>query len=154
MADYFGHWLAMGKRLTRPPTIFRVNWFRLNGNGKFVWPGFGENIRVIRWILDRCAGKGEATSTPIGNLPTVDGLNGADLSLSKEDWEILLSVDKHGWMEAAKRQSEFFEKFGRRMPAEILEEQRSLIERLKAWQGEGVGVPPAGERETPQKVVR
>jgi phosphoenolpyruvate carboxykinase (GTP) len=136
MADYFRHWLAIGRQLTQPPSIFRVNWFRIDGNGKFVWPGFGENIRVLRWVIDRANGRGDAIKTPIGNLPTVDALAARDLGLSKEDWQILLSVEKHGWMEAAKSQLEFFEKFGRRMPSELLEERLALVERLKAWQEE------------------
>ncbi|MBI3332787.1 MAG: phosphoenolpyruvate carboxykinase (GTP) [Candidatus Omnitrophica bacterium] len=136
MADYFGHWLRMGQRLTQPPKIFRVNWFRVDERGKFIWPGFGENIRAIRWIIDRCTGRGEARRTPIGYLPTVSALEGEELGISKEGWRTLLSVDREGWVEAAKRQSEFFDKFGGRIPPEILDEQKALMERLKAWQEE------------------
>ena len=136
MADYFSHWLDVGKRLTSPPKIFRVNWFRINDQGKFIWPGFGENLRVLRWIIDRCQDRGESMQTPIGHLPTPEALGSEELSLSPEDWQTLLDVDRTGWLEAARRQTEFFEKFGARMPDALCDEQAALIVRLKAWKKE------------------
>ncbi len=130
MADYFNHWLKMGQRLTRPPKIFRVNWFRLDEQGKFVWPGFSENIRVLKWMIDRCQNQGDAVKTPVGYLPTVDALEGKELSLSEKEWKILLSVDRPGWVDAAQKQSEFFGKFGERLPPQLVDEQRALLERL------------------------
>ena len=133
MGDYFAHWLDIGKRLTRPPKVFRVNWFRVNGQGSFLWPGFGENIRVLKWILDRCDGKAGAMETPIGYLPSVDSLNPDELSLSGEDCRLLLSIDRDGWLNDTKRYSEFLAKFGDRIPAPLLDEHAALVNRLKSW---------------------
>ncbi len=130
MADYFAHWLKVGQQLTRAPRIFRVNWFRVNGDGKFIWPGFGENLRVLRWMLERCEGRGEAVKTPVGYLPTVKALEGEDLPLSEDAWRTLLSVDREGWLKTAGEQLEFFRRFGDRMPAEMLEERQALVDRL------------------------
>ena len=132
MGDYFGHWLAMGRRLTHPPKIFRVNWFRVNNQGKFIWPGFGENLRVLRWMIDRCNDKGDAVETPLGILPTPAALGADDFSISKEEWDILLSVSPAEWLEVAKKQEGFLDQFGDRMPSELLEEHRAFIRRLEA----------------------
>ncbi|MBI3616316.1 MAG: phosphoenolpyruvate carboxykinase (GTP) [Candidatus Omnitrophica bacterium] len=130
MGDYFGHWLKMGKRLTYPPKLFRVNWFRVNSQGKFIWPGFGENIRVLRWMIDRVNGGGEAVETPLGNIPTAAAFGAEDLSVSKEDWQTLFSVPRGEWLEAVKEQGKFLDQFGDRMPAELLQEHRAFIRRL------------------------
>ncbi len=132
MADYFGHWLNMGARLAHPPKIYRVNWFRVDTQGRFIWPGFGENLRVLRWIIERCRGAGEAVATPIGHLPTPAALGARDLPIDAEGWDTLLGVDRGGWLEAARRQTEFFEKFGGRIPHALVDEQAALITRLKA----------------------
>ena len=84
MGDYFEHWLNMGKRMTKPPKIFHVNWFRTDENGEFLWPGYGENLRVIEWILDRCRGEADAVKTPIGYVPTPDSLDLTGLDISRE----------------------------------------------------------------------
>lgn len=130
MADYFQHWLDMGQRLAKPPKIFRVNWFRVDPNGRFVWPGFGENIRVIQWIIDRVNGQAPAVKTPIGWLPSPQELQADDLDISKEGWETLLGVDGPAWVEAVQRQTEFFERFGDRMPSKLLAQGWDLIARL------------------------
>ncbi len=130
MADYFGHWLEMGKKIPKAPKIFHVNWFRLDENGKFIWPGFGDNLRVLNWIIDRCEGKVEAVETPIGYLPTVDAINTEGLDISEEVMKELLKVDKSVWMEDVKGQKEFFEKFGDRLPQAIKDELKALEERL------------------------
>ena len=85
MADYWGHWLDVGRGLTRPPRIFRVNWFRTGEDGKFLWPGFGDNLRVLKWILERCDGGGAAVETPIGLVPTPDALDRNGLRLLSRD---------------------------------------------------------------------
>jgi phosphoenolpyruvate carboxykinase (GTP) len=133
MADYFGHWLDMGKRLACPPKIFRANWFRTNEQGKFVWPGFGENLRVLRWIVERCQGQGDSIDSPIGHLPTPDALGSDDLGISSDEWQTLLGVDAAGWLDAARRQTEFFERFGSRLPPALWDEQAALIARLESW---------------------
>ncbi len=97
MGDYFEHWLNMGRRMTNPPKIFHVNWFRTDENGKFLWPGFGENLRVIEWILDRCRGEADAVKTPIGYVPTPDSLDLTGLDISRETLDKLFAVDRDDW---------------------------------------------------------
>ena len=98
MGDYFAHWLKMGEKITNPPKIFNVNWFRLNDEGQFIWPGFGENMRVLMWILDRCDGKADAVNTPIGYLPKAEDLNIEGLDISLGTIKELLNVDKDLWL--------------------------------------------------------
>ncbi len=131
MADYFSHWLQMGQRLAQPPKIFRINWFRVDGQGRFIWPGFGENLRVLKWIIDRCRGQAEAARTPLGWLPTAEALGKEDLPISSEGWERLLSVDGPGWLEAARAQTGFFNRFGERIPTELRRQQQALVDRLE-----------------------
>ncbi len=131
MGDYFRHWLDIGKKLKSPPKIFRVNWFLTDDRGKFIWPGFGENIRVIQWVIERCQGRGGEVQTPIGYLPDSKSLDLEGLPLSKTSVEKLFEVDRDGWLEAAEKQNDFFKRFLNRIPQEILEEQKHLIERLQ-----------------------
>jgi phosphoenolpyruvate carboxykinase (GTP) len=130
MADYFGHWLEMGKKTPNPPKIFHVNWFRTNENGKFIWPGYGENLRVLKWIVSRCEGNGEATETPIGFVPKQDELDMKGLELAPGELEALLKVDKDAWKEEHEGQLSFFEKFGDRLPQKMWDEYRALEDRL------------------------
>jgi phosphoenolpyruvate carboxykinase (GTP) len=130
MGDYFAHWLRMGKRLKVSPKIFHVNWFRMNAAGKFLWPGFGENLRVLEWILERAAGEADAVETPIGFIPKTTGLDLSGLNLSNDVMEELLSVDTKEWLEDLKSQEEFFNQFGSRLPAEIKSELANLKKRL------------------------
>ncbi len=130
VGDYFRHWLEMGKKVAKPPKIFHVNWFRTDANGQFIWPGFGENLRVLLWILDRTEGKGEEVKTPIGYVPTQEAINLSGLGLSKEVVANLLSVDRSEWKAEVEHQNEFFSKVGSRLPKEISEEQKNLRERL------------------------
>ena len=132
MADYFKHWFAMGQRLSRPPRIFRVNWFRTNEHGEFIWPGFGENMRVLKWIVERSAGSAEAVRTPLGYFPASQGLDLDGLSLSQSERELLFEIDREGWAEAIAKQTEFFAKFGDRIPPELIEEQHGLAQRLES----------------------
>jgi phosphoenolpyruvate carboxykinase (GTP) len=132
MADYWAHWLAVGERLTRPPRIFRINWFRRDAGGRFLWPGFGENLRVLRWALERCAGRGAAVETPIGFVPALDAIDRRGLDISDEVMRELLSVDSAGWSDALKGQAEYFARFGDRLPAGIREEHHALAQRLRA----------------------
>ena len=130
VGDYFKHWLDMGKKIAKPPKIFHVNWFRTDANGKFIWPGFGENLRVLLWILDRAQGKGEAQKTPIGFIPTSGAISIDGLDISKETLQDLLSIDKAEWQAELSSQNEFFAKVGARLPKEILEEQKTLQARF------------------------
>ncbi|MCX7714451.1 MAG: phosphoenolpyruvate carboxykinase (GTP) [Clostridia bacterium] len=130
MGDYFAHWLEMGKKLgDKAPKIFHVNWFRLDSNGKFMWPGFGDNMRVLNWIIDRCEGKADAVESPIGYLPT--SIDTTDLDISEDVMKELLSVDKAVWMEDVKDQKEFFAQFGDKLPQGIKDELAKLEANLK-----------------------
>lgn len=131
MGDYFKHWLEMGNKIPNAPKIFHVNWFRTDENGKFIWPGFGDNIRVLNWILDRCDDKVPAVETAIGYLPTKDGINMEGLNLSDEVIAELLSVDKAVWAKEVEGIAEFFAKFGDKLPDELNTQLENLKNRLK-----------------------
>lgn len=133
MADYFQNWLNVGKKLTKPPKIFRVNWFLTGDDGKFVWPGFGENMRVLEWVIARCRGENGGRKTPLGCLPGPESLDLDGLSLTRAQLDLLFEVDREGWLETAQKQTEFFSKFGDRIPRELLNEQQALIQRLESW---------------------
>jgi len=130
MADYFGHWLKMGTVLRRPPAIFHVNWFRQNAEGKFIWPGFGENMRVLRWIVDRCTGAGKAVDSPIGQLPARGAIDTSGLDVDTATMDELLSVSRDDWRAEAEGIGEFFAKFGSRLPAEMEQQRQALLRRL------------------------
>ncbi len=127
MGDYFAHWLEMGKKIPNPPKIFHVNWFRLDDNGKFMWPGFGDNLRVLNWIVDRCTGKADAVEKEIGYLPKASDINVEGLDLSEAALNELLSVDKEVWKAELSGMKEFFAKFGDRLP-EGIKHQLSILE--------------------------
>ena len=124
MGDYFGHWLQMGKRLKAPPQIFRVNWFRMSPDGRYLWPGFGENLRVLRWVLARVHGEVGAVETPIGYVPHRQDINAEGINVSPPAMEELLAIDRVGWLEAAAAQQKFLLGFGDRMPPEIQQGER------------------------------
>jgi phosphoenolpyruvate carboxykinase (GTP) len=131
MADYFGHWLSMGRRLTHPPRIFHVNWFRTSDEGKFLWPGFGENIRVLRWILERVDEAREGQATPIGVVPRREDLDLDGLDIGRERFEQLMAVEPHEWLEEAARSDAFLERFGERLPTTLRKEHEALVQRLR-----------------------
>jgi phosphoenolpyruvate carboxykinase (GTP) len=131
MGDYFGHWLEMGQRAARPPKIFHVNWFRRGDDGKFLWPGYGENVRVLKWILDRAEGRAEAVETAIGLVPGPDSLPLQGLPLSAKNVEELLRVDAADWVPEHAAVGEFFAKFGRRLPDALWEEHEVFGHRLQ-----------------------
>ena len=126
MADYFQHWYDMGKKISCPPQIFNVNWFRLDKDGNFMWPGFGDNMRVLNWILDRCEGKVGAVETEIGYVPNKEDLQLEGLDLSEQVVDELLSIDIDAWKEDLANQREFFAQFGDRLPKEIKESMDTL----------------------------
>ncbi len=131
MADYFAHWFAMGPKMKKPPKIYNVNWFRKDADGKFLWPGYGENVRVLKWMLERIEGRAGATETPIGYVPTPDSLTLDGLSLSKGALAELLRVNPTDWVAEEESTAKFFEKFGKRLPSRITEEHKALAERLQ-----------------------
>jgi phosphoenolpyruvate carboxykinase (GTP) len=130
MADYWAHWLAMGKRVAHPPRIFHVNWFRKGADGKFLWPGYGENVRVLKWMLERIEGNGQAQETPIGYVPTADALTLDGLNVRRETMEALLTVNPADYAAELDDTKKFFEKFGSHTPRELWQEQERLAERL------------------------
>ncbi len=132
MGDYFEHWLAMGKRMSNPPRVFHVNWFRTDENGNYLWPGFGENLRVIEWILDRCRGEGDAVKTPIGYVPASDSLDLTGLDLPRENLAKLNAVNRDDWYEETDSIASFFQGLGPRMPKVLWDQLESLRLRLKA----------------------
>lgn len=131
MADYFRHWLSMGTRSDEAPSIFQVNWFRTDESGRTLWPGFGENLRVLRWILGRTRGEAPAVRSPIGYLPPPDGIDRTDLDLPLERMERLLSVDREAWRAELEDQERFFRRFGARLPRELWDEHERLRRRLE-----------------------
>jgi len=131
MADYFGHWLEMGKRIPKPPKIFHVNWFRKGADGKFLWPGYGENVRVLKWILERVEGRGAAQETPIGYVPAKNGLTLDGLKVSGEALNELIRVNPADWENELEDSKQFLVKFGARLPREIREEHGKLAKRFE-----------------------
>jgi phosphoenolpyruvate carboxykinase (GTP) len=130
MGDYFGHWLRMGRSLKRPPVIFHVNWFRTGPDGRFIWPGFGENLRVLLWMIDRVEGKGGAAETPAGMVPTPEALNLDGLPLSRADAQSLLRVERDEWAAEIPEIRAFFDRFGDRLPVELSRSLDSLAREL------------------------
>ncbi|KJS56003.1 phosphoenolpyruvate carboxykinase (GTP) [Streptomyces rubellomurinus] len=132
MGDYFAHWLKVGAQAdaAKLPKIYYVNWFRKNAEGKFVWPGYGENSRVLKWIVERLEGTGEGVETPIGVLPTVEGFDLGDLKLSEEDLDLLFTVDADIWRQEAALVPAHLELFGEHTPKELWDEYRNLVARL------------------------
>ena len=132
MGDYFAYWLSMADRGDRSklPKIFFVNWFRKNAQGKWLWPGYGDNSRVLKWICERVEGAGKAVKTPIGNLPTAEALDISGTSVSAEDLQELLSVDAAGWQSELDNITQYYATFGDRMPARLKQELEGLRARL------------------------
>ncbi len=129
MGDYFKHWLEMGAKLgDKAPKIFNVNWFRTDDEGNFIWPGFGDNMRVLNWIIDRCEGKADATETAIGYVPKPEDIDLTDLDMDIETLKDILTVDKAVWTKEAAEITEHYKKFGDKLPAELKEQ----LENLKA----------------------
>jgi phosphoenolpyruvate carboxykinase (GTP) len=130
--DYWAHWLQVGARLKNPPRIFHVNWFRQNAAGKFLWPGFGENLRVLTWILDRCAGNVDAVDTPIGNIPRPGDLNTAGLDISAAALAELTAVPNAAWRKEIESFRQYLLEFGPHLPGAMLAEIDEVARRLAA----------------------
>ena len=131
MGDYFAHWLEMGEKLgDKAPKIFNVNWFRTDDKGNFVWPGFGDNMRVLNWIIDRCEGKADAVETPIGYVPRPEDIDLTDLDMDIETLKSILKVDKDVWEKEAAEIEEHYKKFGDKLPAALREQLENLKKSL------------------------
>jgi phosphoenolpyruvate carboxykinase (GTP) len=138
MADYFSHWLSFGDRQLKLPRIFQVNWFRKDADGKFLWPGFAENIRPLAWVVDRLEGKAEGVTTPIGVIPAEGELDVSGLEISSSQMEELFDIDYEAWIYEVQGTSKFFEGFGEKLPAQLEFELIQLEARLKSSQGASV----------------
>lgn len=131
MGDYFAHWIEMGKKVKNQPKIFNVNWFRTDDEGNFIWPGFGDNLRVLEWILERCEGKVDAVETPIGYVPKAEDINIEGLDGITEDTiKDLLSVDKESWKKETEGIEQFYHELGERVPKELYDELDELKKNL------------------------
>ena len=132
MGKYFGHWIKMGNLLgEKAPKIFNVNWFRTNNDGKFIWPGFGDNLRVLDWILDRCENKKEAHKTALGFMPSKDDINLEGTNVSTDELANLLSIDKNLWEKEITDLENYYEQFGNDLPIEISENLKYLKMRIE-----------------------
>jgi phosphoenolpyruvate carboxykinase (GTP) len=120
MADYFEHWLATGARLTRPPKIFRVNWFRRGADGRFLWPGYSENVRVLKWMVQRIRGQAGAHETPIGWIPDAGALDLAGLDVTPARMQQALEYDGAEWSQALDELEGFYQQFHGRLPGAIV----------------------------------
>jgi phosphoenolpyruvate carboxykinase (GTP) len=130
VGDYFAHWLQMGRTTSKPPRIFSVNWFRKDANGKFLWPGYGENSRVLAWVFDRCAHAAAARDTAIGRLPVPEALPTDGLTLAAGALDELLSVDENEWRTELPLIEEHYAVFGDRLPTALHDELDALAKRL------------------------
>lgn len=133
MGDYFAHWLNMGKKINNAPKIFHVNWFRTNEDGEFLWPGFGENFRILEWILRRCDKEVDAEVSPIGYLPKVQDIKLEGLNISHKQLENLLTIDCESWLEDVAGIEEFYKKFGSKIPEELAKELNTLKNNLNNY---------------------
>jgi phosphoenolpyruvate carboxykinase (GTP) len=129
MGDYFNHWLKMGRMIDHPPRIFTVNWFRTDANGRFLWPGFGDNMRVLKWMIERCNGRAAATETPLGWMPRFEDLDwsGMEGGNTRTQFEQMMQVDVNAWIEELKLHADWFEKLRSRMPRRLML-KRELLE--------------------------
>jgi len=132
MADYFGHWLDMGSRIKFQPKIFHVNWFRTDESGKFLWPGFGENLRIVEWILARCRGEVPAVKTPIGYVPDPKDIDMTGLEMPNGSMDKLFAITRKDWLAEVDAVGQFFDGFGTRMPDEMWRQHELLRARLLA----------------------
>ena len=132
MADYWAHWFDMGEVLgDKAPKIFNVNWFRTDDEGHFIWPGFGDNLRVLEWIIDRCEGKADAVETPIGFVPKAEDINTEGLDIDTDTIKGLLQVDKDLWAKEVDGIKEFYAQFGDKLPEELRHQLATLENNLK-----------------------
>ena len=135
MGDYFAHWLKIGKNADdeKLPRIFYVNWFRKNKNGEFIWPGYSDNIRVLKWILERVSGSNNVVKTPIGYLPKEDTIDVNGLFINNEELKSILSINRKEWVEEALEIENYYKNFGDTLPQELTAELNALKERLNNY---------------------
>ena len=132
MADYFAHWLSFGPRLKNPPKIFRVNWFRRDENNKFLWPGYGENMRVLKWMIDRIEGSVQGQDNVFGVSPQYRELNWSGLDFNEQQFQQVTSLDKSAWQDELKLHAELFEQLHHHLPTALSDAKAALEKRLAA----------------------
>jgi len=132
MGDYFGHWLDFGRQIPEPPRIFSVNWFRKGADGKFVWPGFGQNMRVLQWIVDRCDGRAQAHESALGLMPSYRDLDWRGIDFDAELFESVMSIDVVQCKRELLSHDALFDKLGAKRPAALSAERQRLGERLQS----------------------
>ena len=130
VGDYFRHWLAMGRAVAHPPRIFAVNWFRKDADGRFVWPGFGQNMRVLKWIVERCAGAASGHATPLGNGPAYEDLDWSGLSFDPGRFAAATAIDADDWKRELAAHDELFARVGTKRPDALVVERSRLGGRL------------------------
>jgi len=130
MSKYFRHWLDMGKKMVKPPRVFHANWFRQDNKGNFIWPGYGENLRVLEWILNRCNGNVKARKSPIGYLPYVKDIDMSGLKLKSNVIKELFEINPIQWKQELESQKEFLAAFGNDLPKELLKEHAAVKKRF------------------------
>ena len=135
MADYWGHWLNVGSQIKNPPAIFRVNWFRKDENGKFMWPGFGDNMRVLKWVVDRVHGRGFAEESPLGLMPRYEDLEWAGVDFPKAKFDALMTVDRDSGLAETRDHEAHFDKFYDRLPKEFVNER--ALQKARLWRSPG-----------------
>jgi len=121
MADYYSHWLKMGAVADKQVPIFMVNWFRMNEKGEFAWPGFGDNARVLKWIIERCEGKAAARQTILGSMPNYEDIDWSGTEFSREEFAGVTSLDKEAWLSELEGVKDWFAKMGDKMPAQLVD---------------------------------
>jgi len=131
MADYFSHWLGMGGRVANPPKIFMVNWFRKDEKGRFMWPGFRENSRVLKWMIDRIEGRSTGRETPLGVIPEYQEFELDGLDFDREGFERLFTLDPADWEKEVQEVESFYKDFGERLPGELKKQLESLKQGLR-----------------------
>ena len=130
MGEYFNHWLKMGRMISNPPHIFSVNWFRKDDKGNFIWPGFGDNMRVLKWIVERVQGKASAVESPLGWIPRYEDIDWTGLEMTKELYNNLISVDRELWKKELVLQEELFIKLYDKLPKEFTSMRELLLAQL------------------------
>jgi phosphoenolpyruvate carboxykinase (GTP) len=131
VGDYFEHWLAIGKSAAKPPRIFNVNWFRKGADGKFIWPGFGENMRVLKWIVERCEGTAGGVETPLGVAPRFADLHWQGLSFPEAKFNEAMRIDGSTWNQELTSHDQLFDKVGEKLPTALRERRQTLEEQFR-----------------------